>query len=144
MNKKFKYNPESRRLLFKVNNQTRFRTIPYLLGVSDTSISCGIFEVNNINYVAQAVKQKLTGLFKPKEIEEALVEVIKSNLIWHKEEEDINGAMYLFSTNMTKNNSISLINSVLNNLSVTATENIKNPNSGNFIKLWVVPFENIH
>ena len=103
-------------------------TINSGLSYSSTHISCGVAQISHINTLAGSINRLDLTVEEKRSI---FLHILKNYMSQHTM------GIYLFSTNSSDNEYMEVI-SALDEL-ITPTE-ANNPNSGNNIKVWAVPF----
>jgi hypothetical protein len=135
------YDYHNNKLVIKKNNGkiVKHTHYPNTISVEESSISCGVMQVTNINALATNV----SNFCKKNEFMPLRKEIFKAVFLGtiklDKYLEDYDNAMYLASTNLTNNPYKKLIEKAMGELSSCKSRARKNPNSGNKIRVWVIP-----
>lgn len=128
----------------KRNKVLKLSFDPLYLSITDTEISCGVFQVAGLNLLAEEVNSLCVRNKLPKKLQYSILkQCIKASVKYDMNDEEYNGAMWLFSTNLTNNKHKNLIERVMGDLSSTKSRSRKNPNSGNKIRVWIIPNSNL-
>ena len=132
----FAYNLAANTISFSV--QGTEHTIPYNLGNSGTSVSCGVRQISGLNEFFDVCTEYFEDNIDvlPVDLRNQVIDAMFGGSILAVMTNTTEVAMFILSTN-TNYDEFSRIDAVLSIFSV-ADYTRNNPNSGNDIKLWVL------
>lgn len=109
-----------------------------LLHATNTSISCGIYQLYGINNLSNTILDLLEGNGFEDDYDELYKALIRKSLSHEVVTDLLNNEVFAFTLISTNEDETELLEYALDSISITTTNWVNNPNSGNNIKLWVL------
>lgn len=138
-----KYDSENEELTYTDKGKVKRHHLENSLLIHDSEISCGVRQVEGLNMTVHQVRTRFKLRNKK---QHALIfdAVLRGTLKKTMHDEEDNCAFFLFSTNIGKDARTKIIEKVLGNVAESTSRKRLNPNSGNGIRVWVVPRSNLY